>query len=35
MFVIGIPSLAGIALEADLVAGSLTEPAVRSALGLG
>jgi len=34
MFVIGIPSLEGIALDADLVAGSLDDAAVRARLGL-
>jgi HAD superfamily hydrolase (TIGR01509 family) len=35
LFVIGIPSVPGVALEADLVAGSLTDRPVREALGLG
>ena len=34
MFVIGIPSLEGIALDADLVARSLDDAAVRARLGL-
>jgi HAD superfamily hydrolase (TIGR01509 family) len=34
VFVIGIPYLPELALDADLVAGSLEDPAVRSALGL-
>jgi HAD superfamily hydrolase (TIGR01509 family) len=35
MFVIGVPNLAGVELpEADLVAGSLRDPAVHAALGL-
>jgi HAD superfamily hydrolase (TIGR01509 family) len=34
LFVIGIPSLPGLELEADLVAPSLAEPEVRAALGL-
>jgi hypothetical protein len=32
--VIGVPSVPGVVLEADLVAGSLADPAVRAALGL-
>ena len=35
MYVIGIPSLPGIVLEADLLAASLTAPEVRAALGVG
>jgi HAD superfamily hydrolase (TIGR01509 family) len=34
LYVVGVPSVAGITLEADLVADSLAEPAVRLALGL-
>jgi HAD superfamily hydrolase (TIGR01509 family) len=34
LYVVGIPSVPGVTLEADLVAGSLAEPAVRGALGL-
>jgi HAD superfamily hydrolase (TIGR01509 family) len=34
LFVVGIPYLVGLELEADLLAGSLQEPAVRNALGL-
>jgi HAD superfamily hydrolase (TIGR01509 family) len=35
LFVVGIPSVPGVALEADLVAQSLSDPHVRAALGLG
>jgi len=35
LFVVGIPSVPGVALEADLVAQSLSDPPVRAALGLG
>jgi HAD superfamily hydrolase (TIGR01509 family) len=34
MYVIGVPSFPGVTLEADLVAESLLDPAVRQALGL-
>lgn len=34
MLVIGVPSLEGVALEADVVAPALTDPRVRAALGL-
>ncbi len=34
MRVVGVPSVPGVALDADVVAGSLAEPAVWSALGL-
>jgi HAD superfamily hydrolase (TIGR01509 family) len=34
LYVIGIPSMAGVVLEADLVATSLTDPDVRRSLGL-
>jgi len=34
LFVVGIPSVPGVALEADLVAGSLRDAPVREALGL-
>jgi HAD superfamily hydrolase (TIGR01509 family) len=34
LYVIGVPSLPGLPLEADLVAGSLADPAVHEALGL-
>lgn len=34
MYVIGVPSVDGVTLEADLVAGSLSEPPVREAFGL-
>ena len=34
LFVIGVPSLPGLELEADLVAGSLVDERLRSALGL-
>jgi HAD superfamily hydrolase (TIGR01509 family) len=34
LFVVGVPSIAGVALEADLVAGSLADEPVRRALGL-
>ena len=34
LYVIGVPSLPGVVLAADLVAGSLAEPAVHHALGL-
>jgi beta-phosphoglucomutase-like phosphatase (HAD superfamily) len=35
MYVIGVPYFADLQLEADLVAGSLADEAVRAALGLG
>jgi beta-phosphoglucomutase-like phosphatase (HAD superfamily) len=35
MYVIGVPYFADLRLEADLVAGSLADEAVREALGLG
>jgi hypothetical protein len=35
MYVIGVPYFADLQLEADLVAGSLADEAVREALGLG
>jgi HAD superfamily hydrolase (TIGR01509 family) len=35
LFVVGVPSIAGVSLEADLVAGSLADEPVRRALGLG
>jgi HAD superfamily hydrolase (TIGR01509 family) len=34
LFVVGVPSIAGVSLEADLVAGSLADEPVRRALGL-
>jgi beta-phosphoglucomutase-like phosphatase (HAD superfamily) len=34
LFVVGIPSVPGVQVEADLVARSLSEPSVRAALGL-
>ena len=34
LYVIGVPSLSGVVLDARLVAASLTEPSVRTALGL-
>ena len=34
MLVVGVPSVPGIVLDADVVAASLAEPAVWSALGL-
>jgi HAD superfamily hydrolase (TIGR01509 family) len=34
MYVVGVPSVAGVALEADLVTDSLADAAVRRALGL-
>jgi HAD superfamily hydrolase (TIGR01509 family) len=34
MFVIGVPSLEGVELEADLVVPSLADPALRTAVGL-
>lgn len=34
MFVVGVPSVEGVALPADLVVGSLADPAVARALGL-
>jgi beta-phosphoglucomutase-like phosphatase (HAD superfamily) len=34
LYVVGVPSLAGVVLDADLLAGSLAESAVHAALGL-